>query len=333
MMLFKKENLKKVFVWFSLFFLMVAMVATIYLVKQRQELRRGAAGGAGEVHFRLAGGSAIRNKGEEFTVKVRLSAASAKQLTVAGADLEFDQAVFEASVVECDSAFGSSGPKNGVVGDKISLTCYRYTTDDGPQTALLLDDTGPLTLGTFKLKVKPNASLGDTTLSFARTRLPDATTFADIADQGASLQFTIGLGPTATPRPTNTPGPTATPGPTNTPGVPKDCGEVCVITSECKSGLTCRPRAGNRVCWAASCPGGPTNTPPVGDCDCSDSVDEALKAQGDGNCDGVTNILDYNAWLEVFVRSNQAYLDFADFDCNDRVTIDDFEIWRDNFSF
>jgi len=62
-------------------------------------------------------------------------------------------------------------------------------------------------------------------------------------------------------------------------------------------------------------------------------VDEALKAQGDGNCDGVTNILDYNAWLEVFVRSNQAYLDFADFDCNDRVTIDDFEIWRDNFSF
>lgn len=286
----KKEVIKKVLAWAFLFFLMAGLLAAVYLVKRQQETRRGAVG-TGEVQFRLFPDSGTKYRGEEFIVEVRLFAGSAKQVTVAGADLEFNSSFFQVSEVECHSNFGSAGPENGVVGNNIYLTCYRYDQASGPQSPLLLAGGGSLVLGSFKVKVKPNAALGNTAINFTRTRFPDPVTFADLADQGVSAQFIISLVPTPTPTtspiPTNTPGPTATLTPTTSPD----------------------------------------------ECSCDNAWGRGRKALGDGNCDGNTNIVDYNAWFEVFIKNNQAYQGLADFDCNGRVSIDDYEAWRINSSF
>lgn len=81
---------------------------------------------------------------------------------------------------------------------------------------------------------------------------------------------------------------------------------------------------------------GPTNTPtlPPFECTC-ENQDAKLnyKAKGDGDCNGATDLLDYNAWFSAFIRGDQGYAAWADFNCKNGVTIDDYGIWRENAGF
>ena len=54
-----------------------------------------------------------------------------------------------------------------------------------------------------------------------------------------------------------------------------------------------------------------------------------LKTQGDANCDGVINILDFEIWRREFLRIDTTTK--ADFDSSGGVSILDFEIWRRGF--
>jgi len=78
-------------------------------------------------------------------------------------------------------------------------------------------------------------------------------------------------------------------------------------------------------------PGGPvrpTNTPvPPQACSCQDSPQ--VKGQGDANCDGKTDSLDYSIWFDTFIRGRSAYGLSADFNCDGRVTLDDYQYWLD----
>ncbi len=77
----------------------------------------------------------------------------------------------------------------------------------------------------------------------------------------------------------------------------------------------------------------PTSTSPPLDCSCNSVEGRGFYSQGDSNCDGQTNIFDYNSWFGAYIRGNRAYQVLADFSCNGRVSIDDYELWRRNFGF
>ncbi|MFH1601451.1 MAG: cohesin domain-containing protein [Candidatus Shapirobacteria bacterium] len=339
---------KKTKILISFLFLIAVLLIAINLVEQRQELRRGAAGGEGQVDFRLSLVDQPRERGEEFTVQVNLVSSSAQGIRVAGADLEFDPAVLEISEVNCDSQFPAAGPENGVDGNKINLTCYRYQENTGPQPALIIAPGEPLALGSFKVKVKTDAVLGETLLEFTRSRVPNENGSLDISLSGQGGTITVAdlptaapsptltlaptftptptLAPTATPTPTLIPTPTSTPSPTP---VPLGCEEPCISTAQCESGLTCTTNNNqfeSRLCWGEACESSQ-------ECSCQTTFGQTAKARGDGNCDNKTDILDFDLWFNAFIRGSSSAQSMADFSCNGRVSIDDFEIWRAHFEF
>ncbi len=71
-----------------------------------------------------------------------------------------------------------------------------------------------------------------------------------------------------------------------------------------------------------------TPTPPL---NCSCQSQAHLFTKGDADCNGKTNIDDYNYLFPALYQRNTAYLAQGDFDCNGRVSVDDFEIWRRNY--
>jgi len=77
-----------------------------------------------------------------------------------------------------------------------------------------------------------------------------------------------------------------------------------------------------------------TLTPePSPECTCDSQEGREFKALGDGDCDGETNTSDYNAWFDVMVRRNDAYIPYSDFNCDGEVSITDFEVWRRGMNF
>ncbi|MFH1601589.1 MAG: hypothetical protein ABIB61_01395 [Candidatus Shapirobacteria bacterium] len=146
--------------------------------------------------------------------------------------------------------------------------------------------------------------------------------------------------------------PQGQPTPTPTPG---ECLAVCEARG-CV-GRTCREEgcfplevdADNGVCSLdRSCccfncpPEAPTATPtpddnlptvPVSECVCTNDEAGLLRAQGDANCNGQTDLIDYSIWFDIFIRGGAAYGEKGDLNCQNGVTIDDYEIWRSHFDF
>jgi len=60
-------------------------------------------------------------------------------------------------------------------------------------------------------------------------------------------------------------------------------------------------------------------------CNCFQARD--YKGRGDANCDGRTNILDYNIWFDTFIRGRKNYGGMADFNCKGGVNVDDYQVW------
>jgi len=99
-----------------------------------------------------------------------------------------------------------------------------------------------------------------------------------------------GVAPSSTPIPTQTPTLTVTPSPTAT--------------------LT------------------PTSTPPSGNCDCQGTGQER-RSQGDFNCDGTIDIVDYNEWGIKYVRAEDPIEDLS---CSGGSGIQDFSVWANNYT-
>jgi len=172
--------------------LLLTLLAALYLVRQQQETRRGATG-SGVIQLKLNPASGAKAQGSNFQVSLTLtnSAAVAKEIRAAGADLQFDPAVFEVSEVTCDPANLPGAVKTSVEGNKIYLSCYRQ----GGTGPLSIPAGATIGLGTFKVTVKSAAVSGSTQITFARTMIPEEGTIADLSDQGQPAVFTIGFLP------------------------------------------------------------------------------------------------------------------------------------------
>lgn len=200
----------------------------IRVVKQSQELRRGAAG-SGALKLWLAPASADKQGNDEFalTVKMENSTSQSKTIRVADLDLGFDSSVF----TFVNDSVNCNGPlpiklmgEVSTAGNKISILCIKSVGSES--TTIAAGQT--VDVASFRLQVKSNAPLGNSEVSFARTNLPDVSTEADLADAGTKAVYTI----ESVTSPINTPVP-PTPTPTQVPPspTPTSVPDECTVTS------------------------------------------------------------------------------------------------------
>lgn len=206
---------KQVLLLITVLILLVGLAVSIYLVGQRQEIRKKA-GVSGPVKLTFDAPSSM-TRGQIATVNIVMNNTDTtpKQINVAGVDIQFNPDIFIPTVPNCGQALSSSvGGK--VEGNKISITCYI----GGGGTVYSLEAGHQIILGRFDIQVKNTAPIGQATpLSFTMTAIAEATTQTDLSDQGSNRNITITdvATPTLTPTATLTPSPTINLTPTLTP--------------------------------------------------------------------------------------------------------------------
>ena len=194
--------------------LLLALPITLLLVKQRQEIRKRAAGSY-EIDLKLDPSSGEKPQGETFDVKIVLLKTASREIKISGAEvvLEVDEKLAINSVI-CDSAFDGLRIER-IDNRKITLMCT-INIDTEPISL----EAEPISLGTISLSVKPDTSLGTTQVTFSDTRVTEAGIpgqAPDVSTAGQEAIYIIVSPPTVTPTPTSTPNPTVTPILTQTP--------------------------------------------------------------------------------------------------------------------
>lgn len=199
----------------------------LFLVKQRQEIRKRAAG-TDEVNLFLNPSSGDKYQGETFSVNIELLKIVEREIVISGAEavLDVDEKLIINSV-SCGSSF--DGLRIERIGDqKITLMCTINIATDPISL-----ETEPILLGTISFSVKPDASLGDALVIFTDTRVTQAGIpgqAPDVSTSGEQATYTIvpasspTVTPTATPVVTLTPTPSVslTATPTPSPNCPKE---------------------------------------------------------------------------------------------------------------
>lgn len=212
-----KFNKKQVLTLIALLGFLVLIPLTSSLVRQRQEIRKKAAG-TGVIKVTLSPSGVSKSPGESLDINVVLTSTEAKAVMGAGVKMSFATDIFTISTPTCGTSFPTA-QANAVANNIITLNCYI----PGGSPAVNIQPGTPVILATFNATVKPQAPAGETSISFTFTGVAD-NDGNDLSDAGTSATYTIsGAGVTGTPTPTptatGTPGPTATatPRPTATP--------------------------------------------------------------------------------------------------------------------
>lgn len=197
--------------------LLLVLPLTLLLVKQRQEIRKRAAGSA-EVDLRLDPSSGEKTQGESFGVEIKLLKLASREIKISGAEavLEVDERLIIDSV-SCGPSFDGLGVER-VENQKITLMCT-INIDTEPISL----EKEPILMGTVSFSVKEEASLGEARVTFSETRVTEAGIpgqAPDVSTSGQDGSYTIVSSPTITPTPTPTAIVTPTQTPTPTPSCP-----------------------------------------------------------------------------------------------------------------
>jgi len=206
--------------------LIFVLPLSLLLTKQRQEVRKKAAG-TGALQLSLVPDTTTKNRGETltYTVKIANPGSAAIQIRVAGVEFKVSPTIndFEVSQIKCGTALASQA-FGDIFEGRIRLICYK--TPGTPNDPLTLVAGSTLDLGSFQVEIKETAT-GNYTISSkeadgGRNNIPlGAEPYTDLSNIGAAATLTIAGTPTTTPGPTSTPIPTPT-GATPTPGL-TDC--------------------------------------------------------------------------------------------------------------
>lgn len=89
-----------------------------------------------------------------------------------------------------------------------------------------------------------------------------------------------------------------------------------------------KPNGAVQTCGVVPTPSGPTPTPPLSPSS-TPSSSCAKKPQGDADCNGVIDLIDFEIWRKEFTGS--VWTKLADFDASGAVNLVDFEIWRKGY--
>jgi len=200
---------------------------TLFLVKQRQEVRKKAAG-TEVLQLKLEPENVTKNHGDSinYTVKLTNTTSSPVQIRVVGVEFAVKPRIddFEISQINCGSSL-SSKAFGDVFEGKIRLVCYKPPGSTGPSEPLTIPAAGQIgstiDVGSFQIIIKPSATgvyrLSSKEVDGGRNNIPQETTLVDLSNIGAEASITITDTPTGTITPTQTPTPTSTPTPPHTP--------------------------------------------------------------------------------------------------------------------
>lgn len=177
---------KKINSLLILLLLIIALVIVVVSFLNAKVNFSKKAAGNGIVRLTIVNqsGSSL-NAGDVLSFSVNLTTTQLKQVRVAGADLNFDPNVFTVVSVTCGSNFPSTA-KATASSNKILLSCFRPAG-----AAFTLNPNQAEILGTVRLQVKSTAPGGSTSISFSRTKIPEAGNSADISDGGTGISVTI----------------------------------------------------------------------------------------------------------------------------------------------
>lgn len=194
-----------------LLFLLLLLILLLFIfiksLKQKQEIRKRAAG-TGIVQLTLSPTGVEKAQGETFDIAIKLTSTESVQVGAATIKLAFNTDVFSVSAPTCESSFPLA-LGNSVNNNAIYSSCGVQT---GGNPVTLAPGT-PVDLAKFQVTVKAQAPPGQTEISFNPTvsvvaKFPGGE---DVSDGGTTATYTItGAEVTGTPTPTTSPVPTAT---------------------------------------------------------------------------------------------------------------------------
>ena len=217
-------NKRQIISLIILLFLVFILPLALFLVRQRQEVRKKAAG-TGVLQLRLEPENITKNRGDSinYTVKLTNTTSSSVQIRVVGVEFAVKPSVndFEISQINCASSLPSKA-FGDVFEGKVRLVCYKPPGSTGPSEPLTIPASSTIDVGSFQITIKSSAvgvyKLSSKEADGGRNNIPQETTLADLSDIGAEASITIAGAPiTGTPTPTTTPSPTPTPTGTVTP--------------------------------------------------------------------------------------------------------------------
>ncbi len=191
--------------------LVLGLLATLYLVKMPQEIRKKAAAPAGsqKIGVIVVPDKTTLALNGTTNVKVYLKniSTSSQLVRVAGVDLSLSNTNLTIANINCNSTLFPNSVAKDVVGNIIYLSCYGKTplANLPSPTPIPISPGSQVILGSFDVN---GINTGSTVINVIRTSVPEATTSVDMADNGTGVTFTVsgglGAGPTITPTVTPT---------------------------------------------------------------------------------------------------------------------------------
>lgn len=322
-------------------FLLVALGLSVILVGQKQEIRKKAAGNGVILGMSPSTVSAAPN--DIITMGITVNTGDK---TISGAELHltYDASKLEAQSITAGNFLPVVLTQGQISGGNISITLGSQPTDPKKGSGILASITfKALVPSTSRIDFASSTqvtAIGETnnvlqsadgaqvTINTppSTTVAPSATSIPATSTPAPSVTPVPSLTPTSTPTPTSAPTPTlpSPPSPTPTPFHYVCVGQACTAVTgagvdTCVSNLGCRSSSPTPTQTAT--PPSPTITP-VASC--------PKKSQGDANCDGVVDGIDYSIWLSTQCRpsvSQKCADNQADFNKDGNIDDNDYKIW------
>ena len=318
----------------TLVVLVVGLAAATVLLPQRQQVGEKAA--FGDMTVSLLPSTRSTQIGTDFTVQMMLTTAGGVTMRVSAYDVKitFDRNGLEIKNFVPDPKF----PVNLTPSDFGNATGVgRFVALNTGGDLAVVSATQSVTVGTLTVSGK---ALG----TFPMQVLKDQSTIAGQNDQNLDVSFiiagvnngnyTISAIPTLTPIPTSTPRPTNTPIPTATPTrVPPTSTPQPTATSTPRPTATMTPIPTSTPRPTATMTPRPTNTPiptpTPSRVPTPTPIPCPRKTEGDADCNGRIDIIDFEIWRRELLGIDTTLK--ADFDGSGKVDMSDFGIWRVSF--
>lgn len=205
--------------------LVLVLPLALLLTRQRQEVRKKAAG-TGVIQVKLTPASTTKQPGDTSPVALTATltniSGDTASIRVAGVEFNFNQNALDITNINCGSSLSSAAFRD-VVGNKVRLVCYVPPGETGPSAPLTIAAGASVDLGGFQASLKADATAGTYTFSprpsdGGRTNIPEEGTLRDLSDEGTPATIIVEGEVTVTPTPTPTGVATPTPIPTVPPG-------------------------------------------------------------------------------------------------------------------
>ncbi|MBI5452011.1 hypothetical protein HY945_00965, partial [Candidatus Gottesmanbacteria bacterium] len=323
--------------------LVIGLIVGLKLAGTRQEIRKKAAGGG--VTLSISPGDISAAINETFTVGVTVDTGD-ETVSAAELHLNYDQAKLEAQSI--------------TPGNFLPTEIVKGRVGDGSASIILGSEMVEVSPGQFEARPKKGSGILATiafrtlTPSSSQINFASSTQIAAIGKSENVLQSTnpaqvtvnppstdtpiptpTSIPPTETPVPTNTPIPTITPVPTDIQtATPPPTSPTCAEPPPCVNATPPCPLNTPPSGWCPVTPMPtiiPTATPVVEPTLTTSSC--SRKGEGDANCDGSVDGIDYSIWLNSQCNpgAGQTCDNLqADFNADGKVNDDDYKIWFNN---